>query len=72
MSEGEKDDNNDDASVTRREGDPSCLAAAVTSAWQSEDLSRERVCVRESRRQIRGDREGQKKGERKRDRFREA
>ena len=37
-SEGEKDDNSDDASVVRREDDPSCLAAAVTSAWQSEDL----------------------------------
>ena len=32
ISEGEKDDNNDDASVTRREDDLSCLVAAVTNA----------------------------------------
>ena len=37
-SEGEKDDSKDDASVLRRDGDPSCLAAIETTAWQSEDL----------------------------------
>ena len=41
-SEGEKDNNSDDASVLRSDDDPSCLAATVTSAWQREDLSRVR------------------------------
>ena len=38
ISDGENDDSSDDASVLRRDDEPSCLAAMSTSAWHSDDL----------------------------------
>ena len=49
-SEGEKDDNSDDARVTSNDGDPSWLEAVCTMAWQSLVLAerqKEREIVKE-------------------------
>ena len=67
ISEGEKEDNNDDAKVTRSAVDLSCMEAVSTIAWQS--------LVLEVRREIESKRgrkeEEDRVGERASDRLRQ-
>ena len=50
ISEGEKEDNNDDAKVTRSAVDLSCMEAVSTIAWQSLVLEVRREIESESKR----------------------